>query len=113
MGRTGSRSVRRRRGPDGCCRLQKCPETCTGASGRRVPEKTRTRDSLPTYGSEVVLMTSASSGPSGVTRERFEHFPQGSSPSPHDVPAVTESLCDQLQTSWIAKPVTGLMGISG
>ena len=30
---------------------------------RRVPEKTRTIDTLPTYGSLVVLMTSAHSGP--------------------------------------------------
>ena len=35
------------------------------ASGRRVPENTRTRLIRPTYGSEVVFTTSASSGPSG------------------------------------------------
>ena len=35
------------------------------ASGSRVPEKTRTRLSRPTYGSLVVLTISATSGPSG------------------------------------------------
>ncbi len=34
-------------------------------SGRSVPEKTRTRLMRPTYGSLVVLTTSATSGPSG------------------------------------------------
>ena len=44
---------------------EKWPETCTVASGRSVPEKTRTRLTRPTYGSVVVLTTSATSGPSG------------------------------------------------
>ncbi len=34
-------------------------------SGRSVPENTRTSEIRPTYGSEVVFTTSASSGPSG------------------------------------------------
>ena len=34
-------------------------------SGSRVPEKTRTRLTRPTYGSLVVFTTSATSGPSG------------------------------------------------
>ena len=38
---------------------------CTGSSGRRVPEKTRTRDCRPTNGSVVVCTTSATSGPDG------------------------------------------------
>ncbi len=42
-----------------------CPDTCTAASARSVPENTRTRLTRPTYGSEVVLTTSASSGPAG------------------------------------------------
>ena len=45
--------------------LRKCPDTCTTESGRRVPEKMRTREMRPTYGSVVVLTTSATSGPSG------------------------------------------------
>ncbi len=44
---------------------EKCPDTCTVASGRTVPENTRTRLIRPTYGSEVVLTTSASRGPAG------------------------------------------------
>jgi len=44
---------------------EKCPETCTVVSGERVPEKTRTREIRPTYGSVVVLTTSATSGPAG------------------------------------------------
>ncbi len=43
----------------------KWPDTCTVASGLMVPENTRTRLTLPTYGSDVVLTTSASSGPFG------------------------------------------------
>lgn len=42
-----------------------CPETWTVSSGRRVPEKTRTRLIRPTYGSEEVFTTSAASGPPG------------------------------------------------
>ncbi len=42
-----------------------CPETCTALSGRSVPEKTRTSETRPTYGSIVVLTTSATSGPFG------------------------------------------------
>src|SRR5262249_19463310 len=42
-----------------------CPETCTAMSGRSVPENTRTRLIRPTNWSDVVLTTSASSGPSG------------------------------------------------
>ena len=42
-----------------------CRETCTAVSGRSVPENTRTRDTRPTYGSTVVLTTSATSGPFG------------------------------------------------
>ena len=46
----------------------KWPDTCTGASGSSVPEKTRTRLTRPTYWSLVVLTTSATSGPSRVAR---------------------------------------------
>src|ERR1043165_9682727 len=42
-----------------------CPEMCTALSGRSVPENTRTRETRPTYGSTVVLTTSATSGPWG------------------------------------------------
>ncbi len=41
------------------------PETCTVVSGRMVPENTRTSEMRPTYGSVVVLTTSATSGPAG------------------------------------------------
>src|SRR5439155_1536892 len=41
------------------------PEMCTAVSGRSVPENTRTRLTRPTYGSMVVLTTSATSGPLG------------------------------------------------
>src|SRR4029453_1217612 len=41
----------------------RCPDTCTAWSGTRVPEKTRTRLSRPTYGSLGVLTTSATSAP--------------------------------------------------
>src|ERR1039458_2241805 len=41
------------------------PDTCTEASGRSVPENTRTRLIRPTYGSVLVLITSASNGPLG------------------------------------------------
>ncbi len=44
---------------------EKWPDTCTVASGLIVPENTRTRLTLPTYGSDVVFTTSASSGPLG------------------------------------------------
>jgi hypothetical protein len=37
----------------------KCPETCTVASGAKVPENTRTRLTRPTYGSLVVFTISA------------------------------------------------------
>ena len=46
-------------------KAEKCPETCTGASGTRVPEKTRTMLTRPTYWSLLVRTTSATSGPSG------------------------------------------------
>jgi hypothetical protein len=50
----------------GCPRSARpCPDTCTDISGRSVPENTRTSEIRPTYGSEVVFTTSASSGPSG------------------------------------------------
>src|SRR6266540_921219 len=50
----------------GCPRsAMPCPEMCTTCSGRSVPEKTRTRLTRPTYGSIVVLTTSATSGPFG------------------------------------------------
>ena len=44
---------------------EKCPDTCTVWSGRMVPENTRTRLTRPTYGSDVVFTTSATSGPFG------------------------------------------------
>ena len=47
------------------CSTRPCPDTCTAASTCSVPENTRTRLTRPTYGSEVVLTTSASSGPAG------------------------------------------------
>ena len=46
----------------------KWPETCTGWSAVRVPEKTRTRLTRPTYWSLVVFTTSATSAPRGRTR---------------------------------------------
>ncbi len=55
----------------------KCPDTCTVASGRTVPEKTRTRLTRPTYGSEVVLTTSATSGPSGSQVSAGPALPSG------------------------------------
>ena len=41
------------------------PDTCTGRSGRSVPLNTRTTEMRPTNKSDVVLITSAHSGPSG------------------------------------------------
>ena len=43
----------------------KWPETCTGASGVSVPEKTRTRLTRPTYWSLEVFTISATSVPRG------------------------------------------------
>ncbi len=45
-----------------------CPTTCTDRSGLSVPENTRSSDTRPTYGSTVVLTTSATSGPAGSQR---------------------------------------------
>ena len=42
-----------------------------------VPEKTRTRLTLPTYGSDVVLTTSASSGPFGSQLSLSRSLPCG------------------------------------
>ena len=52
---------------------EKCPDTCTVASGWTVPENTRVRLIRPTYGSDVVLTTSAT------------RVPAGSQPSPSTV----------------------------
>ena len=46
-------------------------------SGRRVPEKTRTRLIRPTYGSVVVLTTSATSGPAGSQEQPLRGLPSG------------------------------------
>ena len=46
-------------------KAEKWPETCTDASGTRVPEKTRTMLTRPTYWSLLVRTTSATSGASG------------------------------------------------
>ena len=53
------------------------PDTCTAWSGDRVPEKTRTRLSRPTYGSLVVLTISATSGPSGSDEIAAVALPAG------------------------------------
>src|SRR5262249_56026955 len=42
-----------------------CPAMWAAVSGVSVPEKTRTSETRPTYGSIVVLTTSATSGPFG------------------------------------------------
>ena len=55
-----------------CCR---CPQTCSALSGVRVPEKTRTSESRPTYGSLVVRTTSATSGPRGIAAQLTERPP--------------------------------------
>ena len=68
--RTARRPARRRRGPRGRGPARPCPDTCTVASGRSVPENTRTSEIRPTYGSVVVLTTSATSGPAGSQAER-------------------------------------------
>ena len=47
------------------------------ASGRSVPENTRTRLIRPTYGSEVVFTTSASSGPRGSLDRPLTGLPSG------------------------------------
>ena len=52
-----------------------CPDTWTTTSGRMVPEKTRTMLMRPTYGSDMVLMTSPSSGPFGSQRSPFTGLP--------------------------------------
>ncbi len=45
------------------------------ASASSVPENTRTKLTRPTYGSEVVFTTSASSGPSGSHPSPFTVAP--------------------------------------
>ena len=49
----------------------KWPETCTGASGVSVPEKTRTRLTRPTYWSLEVFTTSATSVAARVAGDRL------------------------------------------
>ena len=56
---------------------EKWPDTCTVASGEMVPENTRTRLTRPTYGSDVVLTTSASSGPDGSHARLLRGLPCG------------------------------------
>src|SRR3954453_18074120 len=46
-----------------------------------VPENTRTRLTLPTYGSDVVFTTSASSGPSGAQVKPLRATPCGGNTS--------------------------------
>ena len=61
-----ARPARRRRGRGARARRRPWPgRRAPPCSGRSVPENTRTSETRPTYGSMVVLTTSATSGPSG------------------------------------------------
>jgi hypothetical protein len=90
------------------------PETCTGRSGRSVPEKTRTSEIRPTYGSEVVLTTSATSGPSGSQ-------PSGALGSPSGVvtagircsPGAGKPWVTSSSSSRVPTPVSAETGITG
>ena len=68
---------RRRRGPGGRARRDRARTRARGRSGRSVPANTRTTEMRPTYGSVVVLITSATQRTVGVAGQRRAAWPSG------------------------------------
>ncbi len=89
------------------------PHRCTESSGRRVPEKTRTSETRPTYGSEDVFTTSATSGPSGSQTGAGRGLPEGGDGGRGALQRGREAAGDQLQQFDRADALAGALGGRG